>query len=210
MKSISTLGLPNSLLGATLLLALTQNGWAFSSGSKKCEIQFDPSAVKVEWTAYKTTAKVPVSGTFKEVKIQGASQGADVKSILSGASVEITGNTIDSGNAGRDQNIREAFLSHLAKQASFGGKFSDVKESSFTLQMDFNGMTRAVPMTYALKEGQFVATGGFDLLDFKATQAFDGIHERCKELHKGADGVSKTWSEIALKVSAPYSETCRN
>ena len=32
--------------------------------------------------------------------------------------------------------------------------------------------------------------------------------EACKILHTGADGKSKTWSDVALKLEASYEEKC--
>ncbi len=196
-------------LTAALTLLSTSNSYAFSK-AKSCTLSYSPADLKVEWTAFKTTAKVAVSGTFKEVAVKGPSQGGSVEELLKNSQVEINGKSIHSGNEGRDMNIREAFLAKLAKDAAFKGTFSGITSSGFTLMLDFNGMQREVPMTYSTKDGVFVATGGFDLLDFKANAAYDGIHERCKELHKGADGVSKTWSEIQLKIQAPFKDSCKS
>ena len=200
-----------AICGATALLISVLsplNAFAFSQ-QKSCPISYSPADLKVEWTAFKTTAKVAVSGTFKEVSVKGPNKADSVEEVLKNSQIEINGKSIHSGNEGRDHNIREAFLSYLAKDAAFKGSFSGITSTGFTLKLDFNGMQREVPMTYSTKDGVFVATGGFDLLDFKANAAYDGIHERCKELHKGPDGVSKTWSEIQLKVSAPITSNCK-
>ena len=36
--------------------------------------------------------------------------------------------------------------------------------------------------------------------DWKATKAIATLNKACFELHKGADGISKTWNEVLVKV----------
>jgi hypothetical protein len=64
-------------------------------------------------------------------------------------------------------------------------------------------------MTYkTFPEGEFTASGSFDMLDFGLKTAFDSIHQACFEKHKGADGVSKTWTEVEVRIAAKVSKTC--
>ena len=34
------------------------------------------------------------------------------------------------------------------------------------------------------------------------------LYEVCDELHTGADGVSKLWSEVAISAEVPLKKTC--
>jgi len=34
--------------------------------------------------------------------------------------------------------------------------------------------------------------------------AVASLNEACKDLHKGADGVSKTWNEVAIEVTSSF------
>ena len=38
---------------------------------------------------------------------------------------------------------------------------------------------------------------------FESSDAFDRIHEVCYELHKGNNGLSKTWKEVEIHIKAP-------
>ena len=42
--------------------------------------------------------------------------------------------------------------------------------------------------------------GTLNLEDFKAESALASISEACFDLHKGADGISKTWSEVGISA----------
>jgi hypothetical protein len=57
-------------------------------------------------------------------------------------------------------------------------------------------------------EGGFAATGALDVLDFGLKTAFDDLHKTCEALHTGPDGVSKTWSEVALQIQAKLISGC--
>ena len=37
---------------------------------------------------------------------------------------------------------------------------------------------------------------------FGAIKAYNSIHNKCNELHKGADGISKTWEEVDVHVKS--------
>ena len=50
--------------------------------------------------------------------------------------------------------------------------------------------------------------GQIDVFDWNASEALDALNEVCHALHKGPDGVSKTWSEVHLFVSSVVKEAC--
>ena len=39
--------------------------------------------------------------------------------------------------------------------------------------------------------------------EFGAVRAYNAIHEKCYDLHKGADGVSVTWKEVDIHIKVP-------
>ena len=41
-----------------------------------------------------------------------------------------------------------------------------------------------------------------DLENWKAQAALDALNVVCFDLHKGVDGISKTWSEVKIEISA--------
>lgn len=41
-----------------------------------------------------------------------------------------------------------------------------------------------------------------DLKNWKAQAAINTLNVVCFDLHKGEDGISKTWSEVKIEISA--------
>jgi hypothetical protein len=47
-----------------------------------------------------------------------------------------------------------------------------------------------------------------DVLDFALDGALKDLNRTCEVLHRGPDGVSKTWSEVELKLIARIGKVC--
>jgi polyisoprenoid-binding protein YceI len=176
-----------------------------------CVYKLEPGSARVGWTAYKTTKKTPVKGEFKTIELKGPSEGKDFAKLLKGARVTVDPFSSDSANAERDANV-STFFFHKMEKMKVSGRVADVKggeSGTFDLALTLDGTKKKVPMTYQLSpEGAFTASGSFDMLDFGLKAAFDSIHQACLEKHRGEDGVSKTWSEVEIRVAAKVSKTC--
>ena len=61
-----------------LSLIALQSGMSFAA----CPVSFDPTQVKVEWTAYKTTKKVGVTSQFLKATVSGQKEGGSVAAVL--------------------------------------------------------------------------------------------------------------------------------
>jgi hypothetical protein len=202
----------NTILFAAFLICSTP---AFASKSE-CVYQMDPSTLKVNWTAFKTTEKVAVQGTVHEVKVVAPKKAKSLSSFLkgvAGSGAFDAAEKSNSGNPGRDQTVFQKFFSLFAKKGQFKGGFATVKgddtAGKMNLSMSVNSKKGVVPMEYKLgADGVFEATGSFDMLDFGMKNAHASIHQACEELHKGKDGVSKTWTEIGLKITAVIKKEC--
>ncbi len=40
--------------------------------------------------------------------------------------------------------------------------------------------------------------------NWDAKNALTSLNNECKDLHKGTDGVSKTWEEVAINISSTF------
>jgi polyisoprenoid-binding protein YceI len=187
------------------------------AATEKCKYSMAPDSVKVEWTAFKTTEKTPVHGNLKEVKIESPSKAVkSLKDLLSKtkASGQIDSEKkSDSGNPARDLTLLQKFFSLIASNAKFGGTLNHFKGNDqagdINLNLSLNGKKKDVAMKYTLAEtGAFEAVGEFDMIDFGMTPALESIHQACETLHKGKDGVSKTWPNVGIKISANIKKEC--
>ena len=157
----------------------------------------------VRFTAYKTTDKVPVGGTFQQVDV-AYTAGETPKETIDGLEFTIPVSSLftnDPTNI-RDPKIIEFFFNKMVETQNITGKFSlnDANNCSVTLSM--NGVSAELPMEYEITEDNHVNfTGVMDLKQCDALNALASLNEACKILHTGADGVSKTWDEVAINAS---------
>lgn len=165
-------------------------------------------SLKVEWTAYKFTEKTGVKGTFKTItpKVKGAPQTVD--EMVLQTSFEIDSLSVDTGNQARDTTLSEHFFK-LMKNPKITGNITGIKDGKAMVSLTMNDVTRLVPFTYVNKNGTLTATGSIDVMDFAMSTSMKKINESCRELHKGADGVSKTWSTVDLVITATPVNTCK-
>lgn len=170
-----------------------------------CPVAIKPGSVKLEWTAYKFTEKKAVPGTFKDVQL--TLPPPTKKDHLKGLQFKVDTATVDTGDAARDTTLREAFF-NLMKSTVVEGQVTSTSNTSLTVTMIMNGISRAVPFSLKKDKALYTAQGKIDVLDFALGKSLESLSKVCKELHKGADGVSKTWSTVDLKISAEAVESC--
>jgi polyisoprenoid-binding protein YceI len=168
----------------------------------------DKTSVQVSWTAYKTTQKTPVGGTFKKVDVVGVTSAPDLMTLAKGLEFVIDKTSVDSKNPGRDQTLTESFFSVL--KGDIRGKITavDMASHQLILHLQLNGKALDLPLQYEMVGQKFSAKGNMDILAFAGDSALQSLNKKCFDLHKGADGVSKTWSEVGLMVTGTLLGQC--
>jgi hypothetical protein len=189
----------------------------FAARSAPCVHSLDSRSIQINWTAFKTTAKVPVNGAFTEVALLGELEsGKGVPGLLSGLEGEIElkdEKGIRTGNPARDLTLFRHFFGLFKKapvlKAAIRAVRGDDHDGSFDLNLTMNQKSRPIPMHYRRDaKGAFEANGNLDVLDFGLSGPFEDLRTACKALHAGADGISKTWSQVVLKIEARIDEKC--
>jgi polyisoprenoid-binding protein YceI len=181
-----------------------------------CEYRVDPSSIQVNWTAFKTMQKVAVKGSFTELSVMGELEAEDLESLLGQLEAEIdikNESLIRTGNPGRDLTIFQHFFSHFKKKPVIKGEIKkptgNGREGTFGLKLTLNKNSKEIPFRYTLSDaGVFEAQGSMDVLDFALDGALKDLNRTCEVLHRGPDGVSKTWSEVELKLIARIGKVC--
>ena len=178
-----------------------------------CTYRIAKDAVKIEWTAFKFTNKQAVSGTFNTTTLSGATQAASLTELAGGLSMKIDGSSIESANPGRNATISEFFFGTFAPSPEISGRVESVdgddSKGTLKIAITMNDTTRSVPFAYTISaDHQVEATASIDMLDFALQKAFDSIHQACEEQHTGEDGVSKTWTDVDLRLTGSFEESC--
>ena len=154
----------------------------------------------VQWTAFKTSDRVPVKGTFKEVRIDNKVQGQDARGALDGLGFEIPVSSIMTNDTIRDGKLQKFFFAVMENSLSLKGKFKVESEGSGSLDLSLNGMSRELPFTYQVDQDTIKLEASMDLNNWGAQTALESLNEACRELHTGPDGVSKTWNDVSLSA----------
>ncbi|GAL81751.1 hypothetical protein JCM19274_310 [Algibacter lectus] len=73
---------------------------------------------------------------------------------------------------------------------------------AYSAAITMNGVTSDLPLEVKItEERRVVMTGVMDLKEWDALGALESLNKVCFDLHKGPDGVSKTWDDVAIEVN---------
>jgi polyisoprenoid-binding protein YceI len=169
-------------------------------------VQLKKDSIKVKWTAFKTPAKVGVSGLLKGITVTGPKSGPSVKAILLKSSFSITTDktSVDSKNPARDAKIAKAFFSTLKNNGTISGTVSGFtkKDKILNLTLNLNGVQKKLPLNFSVVKNKLVATGFVDVLDYSMGSQLAALNKACFAKHEG-----KTWSDVEVKLTAQF-EAC--
>lgn len=170
----------------------------FSSHAFANCLQISEQDLSVKWTAFKTPAKVGVSGSFKKFTFDGKTKGTSAKDIAYGLGLKIDHQTVDTANAARDAKIAKFFFSTI-KGKEIAARVTKIDDKNIVLKVNMNGVDRDVPMSYTILGNELKAQGVIDVLDFTMNKQLKDINKACFALHEG-----KTWSDVGLELTAQF------
>ena len=176
-----------------------------TNSSEEVKYQIDSESISLNWTAYKTTAKVGVSGEFGKVNIT-ATELADIKEkAINNVSFSVPVTSLFSNNEIRDNKLMDLFFGVMDDTEFLSGTFhsheANMKDGKGVMDLTMNGKTCDLPYNYELKGDSMFISTTLNLVEWNTQEAMDSLNKACFELHKGADGVSKTWNEVDIKAS---------
>lgn len=175
-----------------LLLVLSLNSFALS-------LDGEPA---MKFTGYKFTDKTGVSGTFQKIDWNFAKDQKDLAAILKSASFKIDSHSIDAGNAARNTNITNALFKNWGSQFIEGKvKKVDLTTGYVEAEIKIGKSKHNVYFQLTEKDGAVELTGAIDLLAMGMSKAYALLNKQCEALHKGKDGIVKTWSTVDLVVN---------
>ena len=167
---------------------------------------------KVIWNGYKTNDKLKVVGYFEEFSCDREDQQfSSIDELVNGLKFSIKSSSSVSGDPIRDKNLQDHFFNYLTKDFIISGILGQPINDSIDVDFIVLGQTKTLrfgcqynivpdsPNSDYLIE----IRGSIDLeSQFGGLQAFNAISKKCHDLHKGADGVSKTWKQVDVLIKA--------
>jgi hypothetical protein len=166
-------------------------------------LQIISDSTQVNWTAYKTTDKVGVNGKFTQLELKNTQSGETPETVLEGASFSIPVSSIFTDNPDRDGKIKQFFFSVLRNTEMIGGTFN-FRDGKCFMTLTLNDVTKQLEVAHTFSNKKFTVNHTLNLEDFGALGAVESINKACYDLHKGPDGVSKTWSEVEISGSVLF------
>lgn len=171
---------------------------------KKVAFSLQEADNQINWTAYKTTDKAPVNGQFKKVNITLGGEGNTAKEAINNTEFSIPVSSVFTKDTSRDFKIKKFFFGIMDKTELLSGKLVLENDSLGYANLTMNGVTNKLPFKYTINGKVFSLSGNMKITDWKADKALASLNEACKDLHKGADGVSKTWDDVAINITSTF------
>jgi polyisoprenoid-binding protein YceI len=158
---------------------------------------YEVDSVAVKFTAFKTYAKVGVSGTFNKVATS-AKAADEVEKLLLNSSLVIDTSSVNSGNEGRDIKLVSSFFQTQGVD-KISASVVKVNKDSVLVKITMNAMSVEIPMAYTNVNNTIDAKGTIDLADFGMIPSLESINKACYDLHQG-----KTWRDVDLSFKLTY------
>ncbi|MDT8417131.1 MAG: YceI family protein [Lutibacter sp.] len=159
-------------------------------------------STKINWTAYKTTAKVPVKGQFSKVTIENSKKDSTVLGALNGLKFKIPVNSLFTNDTLRDGKLKKFFFGSMENTSMIKGTVHMNNENTSTVELTMNGICRKLPIAYIVTDNKVSIISNMELDNWQAKAALEALNVVCKDLHTGDDGISKTWSDVKIEVIA--------
>lgn len=170
----------------------------------KTSLKLTQENTAVSFTAYKTTDKIPVKGFFSESTAVLPETASTVQEALNGLKFDIPVSSLYTNDTIRDGKLKKSFFGAMMNTATLSGTISLKDDVSGNVALNMNGMSADFPISVTYKDNSATINGVIELKNWNALQALASLNEVCFDLHKGADGVSKTWEDVAIEVTTTF------
>ena len=172
-----------------------------------CKYSYNAESTEFEWTAFKTTEKVGVAGSFNEIKVTSIEVDND-KDVIESIQFSMNTATVETNNEDRNGKVAKHFFETINTETIDGSIKSLGEDGKAIVEISMNDLTIEVEGDYELNVGIFTFETMIDLSLWNAISGVDALNEICKDLHTGEDGVSKLWSEVQLSLKTTLTKTC--
>ena len=179
-------------------------GESTTTNKKSKGLSIDKNRTEINWTAYKTTSKVPVSGKFTTLNIENDIKGNSVSEALDNVSFSIPVSSIFSNNQSRDYKLKTLFFGVLKNTELMSGTMHIIDDANGYADFTMNDIIKKLPFTYTVEKEKIEIKAVMNTDSWQAQSAIASINNACLELHKGSDGISKTWSDVAIAISVYF------
>jgi len=162
----------------------------------------DSSGLILQWTAYKFTEKLGVSGTFDDCSLKLKNDSGTIEELLADAELTLSTKSVNSNNELRDPKLRADFF-NVFNTEIITARILSMNQGQGVLELKMNGMKNDVEYDYSNTNDTLILSTQLNLLLWEGKEAMDSLNRVCYDLHKGADGISKLWPDVAVSFKLP-------
>jgi polyisoprenoid-binding protein YceI len=164
---------------------------------------YDNESTTIGFGAFKTTDKKEVKGWFKDFEVTGITESKDLAEIFQNASLSINVASLDTKNEGRNITILAEFFSKTTSNETIAGKVVsfDTDSTKAVLELTFNDASTLLNFDYTLHGDTLSMQSVLKLEDVNGLEALASLNTACEGVHKGDDGVSKTWNDVNIYLT---------
>lgn len=168
--------------------------------------EYQRAFTKLKWTAYKTTARVGVSGSFNDFTVEPGVSYGTISTLLDQLEFIIPVSSTNSENEERDGKIVASFFGSMMNTENITGKFTSItgndSAGSVRILVNMNDIGYEVDGKYVADGNKLTVTTSLHLGDWKAEPSVAALNKVCDDLHKGEDGVSKLWPDVDIVIES--------
>lgn len=175
---------------------------------EKCFYSLNQDSYELTWTAFKTTGKVPVGGTFNEVTFM-AGEAETMEEAITSISFEINTASVESNDEDRNAKIVEHFFGTINTPKITGKVVSvDPEGGTAVVSITMNGISFDVEGDFSMDGENFEYKSDIDMHNWRGVPGIEALNKVCEDLHKGDDGVSVLWQNVNIGFSGSLNKNC--
>jgi hypothetical protein len=175
---------------------------------KICALTYDAENTTISFGAFKTTAKVEVKGKFEAFDITNTKTANTVNEVFADAEFIVYVKSLETENEDRNLKIRENFFATMIGTTEMKGHVTKIEGDKIFIDFTMNEVTKNISLDYKVEDKSVSLEGTINVLDWNAAEPLAAINKACFDLHKGEDGVSKTWADVNLYINSTLKSDC--
>jgi len=160
-------------------------------------------SIALQWTAYKTTQRIGVSGSFDSISINSEKTSGTIIELLTNTKIKISTASVNSNNEIRDPKIVAFFFGKFSVPNEILATVDSANPEKAYISINMNGVTKPVEANYTVKDNVLEIIANINTPDWNADAGLAALNNECEDLHKGEDGISKLWPEVSIVISCP-------
>lgn len=177
--------------------------------SDACMYSYIADSTDLRWTAYKFTEKTGVSGTFDNIAITGTQSADNIREVFKYAVFSIPIKSINSADPERDPKVIKHFFGTMKDTDKLEGKVVKLGENTADVAIKLNSVIDTLQFEMKIEGEHISLESVMELGNWNALPSVEKLNEICRDLHIGADGVSKLWPEVKLELSTTVNKKCK-